>query len=368
MIKQLIVGKALLLAKTILILLALLEPVLAQAPIPPQAPEHPQPPQTRERKFGRAVVAVERPVRLAVDNRTTGRIKVNGWDRDEVEARAISERGEEVVILAINETEKGKLLYFKADYADLDNGTDPSARVLDHPPSFGFRTLQVHLEVNVPRYAEIEQITVIRSDVEVVGVNTRVKVFGNRSTVVLKQVGSAHVYTRTGNIEIENTNGLVEIATSTGAVRVTGSKGAARIVAIAGPVEVKCSRGRIDVANTHGSIDLMNVDGDVDAVATTSSVRFTGRLGNGRYLLKSMSGRVEMFLPINTAGFDAVLSSYLGMVETDFPFGVVGESAPNQSERRLAGKFGNGGPQITLDSFEGLVRLTKSQPEPSTCK
>ncbi|HUE84058.1 MAG TPA: DUF4097 family beta strand repeat-containing protein [Pyrinomonadaceae bacterium] len=363
MVKQLSVA---LLGKSILMLLALMEPVLAQAPIPPLVPE---PPQTRERRFGRAEVAVERPLRIAVDNRTTGRIKVTGWDRDEVEARAISDRGEEVVILSVNETGAGKLLYLKADYADLETPGAPAARVLDHPPSFGFRTLQVHLEVNVPRYVELEQIRVIRSDVEVVGVNTSVKVFGNQSTVVLKQVGGAHVFTRSGNIEIENTNGLVEIATSTGAVRVSGSTGAARIVAIAGPVEVKCSRGRIDVANTQGSIELSNVEGDVDAVATTSTVRFTGRLRNGRYLLKSMSGRVEMILPSDTKGFDAVLSSYLGMIETDFPFGVVATAAPDQSERRLAGKFGNGGPQVTLDSFEGLVRLTKSQPEPaSICK
>ena len=366
MIKHLSVA---LLGKTILMLLALMGPVLAQAPIPPLAPEPPQQPQTRERRYGVAEVAVARPLRIAVDNRTTGRIKVTGWDRNEVAARASSDRGEEVVILSVNETEAGKLLSFKADYADLDTPADPTARVLDNPPSFGFRTLQVHLEVNVPRYAELEEIRVIRSDVEVVGVNTPVKVFGNRSTVVLKQVGGAHIFTRTGNIEIENTNGLVQIATSTGSVHVSGSTGAARIVTIAGPVEVMCSRGRIDVANTQGSIELMNVEGDVDAVATTSTVRFTGRLRNGRYLLKSMSGRVEMILPSDTKGFDAVLSSYLGVVETDFPFGVVGTAAPDHSERRLAGKFGNGGPQVTLDSFEGLVRLTKSQSEPaSTCK
>jgi hypothetical protein len=358
------------LVKAVVISLLLMNPALGQTPFLSQQPEGYQMAQTRERKFGRAVVAVERPVRLEIDNRTTGLIKVIGWDRDAVEARAFSERGDEVVIFRATETGVGRSLYFKADYADLETPGAPEARVLDEPPYFGSRPLQVHLEVNVPRYAELDEIRVIQSNVEITGLNTPVKVIGNRSSVVIRQVGAAYVFTRTGSIDIEDTNGPVEVATGSGAVRLSRSTGAARIVAIAGSVEVKCSRGRIDVASTHGPIDLENVEGEVDAVATTSSVRFRGRLGSkGRYLLKSMSGTVEMILASDTEGFDALLTSYLGLVEADFPLAGTEGLQPESEKRRLAGKFRNGGPQVTLDSFDGLVRITRAASNAaSTCK
>jgi hypothetical protein len=42
-------------------------------------------------------VVLERGGKVAVDNRTTGRIVIIGWDKDTVEARATSERGVEIV-------------------------------------------------------------------------------------------------------------------------------------------------------------------------------------------------------------------------------------------------------------------------------
>lgn len=92
-----------------------------------------------------------------------------------------------------------------------------------------------------------------------------------------------------------------------------------RAVSIAGPIEIKCSDGRVDVSNTDAPIELVNINGDVDAIATNSSVRFTGKLRDGgRYHLKSMSGRVEMLLPANPSGFSATPSFYRGLVESAF--------------------------------------------------
>src|SRR5688572_24154638 len=70
----------------------------AQLPSAPGAPEANVKIQQTERKLGRTSIAVARGVRLLLQNRTTGRIVVQGWDRDVVEARAISERGDEVLM------------------------------------------------------------------------------------------------------------------------------------------------------------------------------------------------------------------------------------------------------------------------------
>src|SRR5688572_12436666 len=78
---------------------------------------------------------LERGGKIAVDNRTTGRIIVIGWDKDFVEAKATSERGAETVrfSLEVNESVERDLsdqrhvtldsdvavksIWVKADYA-----------------------------------------------------------------------------------------------------------------------------------------------------------------------------------------------------------------------------------------------------------
>jgi hypothetical protein len=295
-----------------------------------------------------------------VENRTTGRITVHGWDRDVIEAHAISDRGEEVLILAQSGDDGSREVFLKADYVNLENPETPT-QALDLPPRGSDGPLQIQLEVNVPRYVELELIRVIRSDVEIIGVETPINVIGHSSNVTLKDVGSVEAHTRTGSILIENARGIADVTSSTGAIRVTDSRGAVRAVSITGAIEVRCVKGRVDVGNTQAPIELVGIDGDVEAIASSSNVRFTGPLsGDGRYYLKSMSGRVEMIVPADTRGFNATLTSYRGTVESDFslPPKPLPQDAENAGHR-LSGRFGNGSPQITLDSFDGLVKLTK---------
>jgi DUF4097 and DUF4098 domain-containing protein YvlB len=151
------------------------------------------------------------------------------------------------------------------------------------------------------------------------------------------------------------------VSSSTGKISIANSRGAVRAVSIAGPIEIRCVKGRVDVGNTQAPIDLKGIDGDVEAIASSSDVRFTGLLSDdGRYYLKSMSGRVEMIVPGDSHGFNATLTSYRGSVESDFAL-VSKSSTQDTSDKkhRLAGRFGKGNPQITLDSFEGLVKLTR---------
>jgi DUF4097 and DUF4098 domain-containing protein YvlB len=295
-----------------------------------------------------------------VENRTTGRITVHGWDRDVIEAHAISDRGEEVLILAQSGDDGSRKVFLKADYVNLENPETPT-QALDLPPRGSDGPLQIQLEVNVPRYVELELIRVIRSDVEIIGVETPINVIGHSSNLTLKDVGSVEAHTRTGSILIENARGIADVTSSTGAIRVANSRGAVRAVSITGAIEVSCVKGRVDVGNTQAPIELVGIDGDVEAIASSSSVRFTGPLsGDARYYLKSMSGRVEMIVPADTRGFNATLTSYRGTVESDFSL----RPKPTAQDadtagHRLSGRFGNGSPQITLDSFEGLVKLTK---------
>lgn len=351
-------------------------PVLlsAQVPSPPNKPaaQVPAPPAQKispaedipiphvERRLGRVSLSVARDVHLLVENRTTGRITLHGWDQDVIEARSISDRGEEVLIVAQSEGDGPRKVFLKADYLNRENSANPTES-LDLPPRGRDGPLQIRLEVNVPRYVELELIRVIRSDVEISGVETPITVNGRESNVTLKDVGGVEAHTRGGSILVENAKGIADVTSSTGAIKISNSSGAVRAVSIAGSIEIRCFKGRIDVSNTQAPIELEGIEGDVEAIAASSDVSFKGRLkDDGRYYLKSMSGRVEMRLPDDTRGFNATLTSYRGTVESDFslhPKPVAQDTGT--TGRRLSGRFGKGSPQITLDSFEGLVKLSK---------
>lgn len=356
-------------------------------------------------------IKLERGGKVTVDNRTTGRIVVIGWDRDTVEARATSERGVEAVRFSVQRDSSDQSIWLKADYAKaekfenesrpaiptvapssvpekpappagLSKPSAPGASipegVLDaiydgviDPPMRDDRPLEVHLEVRVPRYAEIEVIKVIRSYVEVSGVETPVLVLGDKGNVVLRNVGAAEVRTRSGAVEVENASGLVDVVTASGPVLVRHAGGDVRVLSINGQVEIECVRGRVNVDATSGAVKLSNISGDVDASTSNSDVIFTGALReDGRYHLKSMSGAVEMLLRDKPPGFTAALSSYRGQIDNQIQLNI--KQASQQEEtinRRIIGRYGDGQAQITLDTFDGKVRLSKLAPgEMKECK
>jgi hypothetical protein len=226
---------------------------------------------------------------------------------------------------------------------------------------------EVHLEVKVPRWAELDLISVNRSEVEVEGVETPVAVDGKRSTIRLRRVGAAEVRTESGAVEVEGAGGLVDVLTESGYVYVRDVRGDVRVLSLSGEVRVACVRGRVNVGNTRGAVRVAGAGGDVDATTVSGDIQFDGRLrADGRYHLKSMSGAVEMALAPDPPGFTALLSSYRGRIEDGFALKRVKSAAPSPDQKtpdnRLLGRHGDGQAQLTLDSFDGTVRLVRAAP------
>lgn len=363
-------------------------------------------------------IKLERGDLVAVDNRTTGRIRVIGWDKDFIEAKATSERGQEVVRYSVEDDPSGKRVWLKADYATregpetsrpepkptpeatpvkptppLPKGPDkPAFRPLgplrqpnihirlpsifgkpeisynDGPPLRDGQPIEVDLEVRVPRYAEIEVIKVVKSPIEISDVDTPISIFGDRSDIILKNVGAAEVHTRNGAIDIENASGFVDLVTTSGPIRVRRSGGDVRVFSINGNAEVECATGRVNVDNTSGTVSLTNIVGDVAASTSDGNIKFAGAIREGgRYNIKSMSGAIEMAVQERTAGFTAVLSSYRGIIENDFELKVKSKfkQASEQKKKvnhRVIGSYGGGRAQITLDTFDGKINLRKAAP------
>ncbi|HEY0006714.1 MAG TPA: DUF4097 family beta strand repeat-containing protein [Pyrinomonadaceae bacterium] len=224
------------------------------------------------------------------------------------------------------------------------------------------RPIEINLEVRVPRYAQIEPVRVWRSAVEIKGIETPLIIIGEKSGVILDQVGAVEVKTRSGPVEVSNAGGLVDVITTSGPVKVSNAASDVRALSISGAVDIKCARGRVDVSNTDGPITLFGIGGDVDANSANSNVYLMGPIReDGSYHLKSMSGMVELKTrPPASLGLTVTLSSYRGGIETDFPIRTEQGTQINQSEQRLIGRFGNGRAQIMLDSFDGPVKFKKA--------
>jgi hypothetical protein len=403
-----------------------------------QIPVESKPNQMIERKQGNppkleqsspVTIKFERGDKISVDNRTTGRIRITGWDKDYVEAKATSERGVEAIRYSIGGELPQKNVRLKADYArrneaktagseakseassesEASTETETNSAMIktrtgstitkptpptvpmgatakprspgaadkpemtyelkrdisnddnDPPLRDDGRPYEVDLEVSVPRYAEIEVIRVTRSPVEVLGVETPLTVFGDKSALSFKNVGAVEVRTRNGAVEVENASGLVDVVTASGPVSVKHTGGDVRVLSISGAVGVECVRGRVNIDNTDGAIILSNVQGDVDVSTSNSDVLFTGMIReSGRYFLKSMSGAVVMNVQDKPPGFTATLSSYRGIIENDFQLKVKQSSQHEETvNRRFVGSYGNGRAQLTLDTFDGKISLHK---------
>lgn len=374
---------------------------------------------------GRVRIRFARGYRLDVGNRSTGPIVVVGWDRDYVEALAISDRGIEEVQVGIEDGLATRTIRVKADYAERiddlagmvidqiasvesmkdrmtsiwdsrsrlierpmrelarpskrEQGADPSPKppppLYEPPPpdvqaASLARPGEIFLEVRVPRYAALDLIKVFRSEVLVYGVDTDVVVDGQRSAIRIGKVRSTEVHTRSGNIEVESVTENVEAITTSGLIRVKNVDGVVRALSVSGRIEIECARGKVDVSNTYAPIILNGVTGDVTAIGTNGNIVFRGPVrSGGEYSLKSLSGSVEFELPSVARGFTAVLTSYRGTVESSFQLKATEDTVAPVNSRRISGRYGDGLAKIALDSFEGNVRLARSQDQAiSICK
>ncbi|HEX8071870.1 MAG TPA: DUF4097 family beta strand repeat-containing protein [Pyrinomonadaceae bacterium] len=222
---------------------------------------------------------------------------------------------------------------------------------------------RIDLDVKVPRYAELSTIEVRSGDLTVSNIDGPVNISSSASNVRISRVGALEVRARSGDVTAEDVAGLAYVIASSGDIVVRRAQGDVRAVTINGDIDIQCVRGRVDVSTARGAIKLGGISGDVDATTTSSDITYTGLIrDNGRYRLKSVEGGVSMAVPDNAPGFTALLSSYNGAVQTDFPIKTQTVEPTTQVNRRVEARTGNGQAQITLDSFSQPVRLTRLAP------
>ena len=352
-------------------------PARAQQSPAPKAKEAPVPPASTPRPAPRVYVVpgveegeaqatplnmkVERNARVAVSSRTVN-IHITGVDGDTLEATAASEDGPYPV---------------KAQ-TSTDEGTPKI--VIYVPQTPGRRGRDINLRIKLPRYVAVDAVTSITGDIEVSGIDAPVAVNTSNGTITVVRVASLKATTRhgeitarevkgdavvrstNGDLTFENIGGMIDAAATNGSLNVRNAAGDLRANLTVGEVVAQCIKGRAEVNSVSGAIQLIGVSGDVDAVSTSGEVTFTGRIrAGGRYRLKSISGAIEMHIQSDAPGFTATLTTYNGDIDTAFPLKLESQASGGSTNRRLVGRYGDGGAQLVLDSFSGGVQLAKTK-------
>ncbi len=283
----------------------------------------------------------EKTVSLAKDGKVTlknitGSIDVKSWNKGEVKidatkisrASTLDKAKENVGLVKIEVEKEGNTLRIKTKYPE--RGKTWNRRSLN---------VSVKYSLMIPAKAsvKIESVT------------------GN---VDLEKIGGAvKVNLVTGGIVVKKADKGVDCETVTGKIDLQDITGDVFMEAVTGKIIVSHIRGSIEANVVTGRIELRDVSeaSVVDGNTVTGKVIYDGKINrDGRYTLKTHTGRIEMILPADS-GFDLEANTFSGSITSDFDIKISGKI----SKKRISGVVNNGGPLVKLSTFSGSVYLKK---------
>lgn len=309
--------------------------------VKPRAEVHPAPPAEPMVGFRREqIVTTERSI--AVDPNvalklciTEGRVKINGWERDEV--RVFVKNGNKFGIKVLEKNpESGK-----ANWVWIAGMPGGPGR-----PGASIECLSgdvVEMDVPVSSTLNISG----RSTQTTVDSVKKISIKNVEGSVALRNIsGGINAVALQGDLSVENSGGAIVLETTTG-----------NIIAYAvTPGQI----GDLFRAKTNsGAIALQNVEHrQIESSSITGSQIFDGKfLSGGLYNFKTSNGSIRLSIPEKTsATFEAAFGP--GSFNSDLPLNILTENdRPNA--RHIVAKLGSGDAAVKLTSSSGSITIQK---------
>ena len=257
--------------------------------------------------------AVSRDARLNVTN-FAGTITVGVWNRDEVRIQTDADQG----TLAVSKTGSVVRVQTRGPYQH-----DAKTYTL-----------------TVPRWLPLE----------LSGTETDIVVEGTDASVTASTVE--------GDVTIRGGQGQVMASSIEGDVSIEGANAHITATSVDGDIVVSSSTGDVSAQSVDGSIELTGVTASsVKASTVDGDIYFRGPIqANGRYGLTTHDGDVTL---VAGRGINAniTVSTFAGEFESDFPVTIQGTT----QRERFSFTLGTGSAQITLEAFDGTIRLQRGQ-------
>ncbi len=169
------------------------------------------------------------------------------------------------------------------------------------------------------------------------GRNIRVSV--NYEVKVPQGVNLGKVRSTNGSVYITGPVGHTNASTTNGRIELDGAKGTISLSSTNGRIEAVNVRGELDVDTTNGTIVLEMLSFEDTIKARTTNGSITLRIGslekvNADFSARTVNGSISLDLPITLKSM-------------------------KKSRRSLEGQIGQGGPEISLRTTNGSIKITK---------
>jgi DUF4097 and DUF4098 domain-containing protein YvlB len=161
------------------------------------------------------------------------------------------------------------------------------------------------------------------------------------------------------NYEVKVPQGvnLRKVKSTNGSVYITGPVGHTNASTTNGRIELDGAKGTISLSSTNGRIEAVNIRGELDADTTNGTIVLEMLSFEDAIKAKSTNGsitlRVGSLEKVN-ADFNARTTN--GSISLDLP---VTLKSMKKSRRSLEGQIGQGGPEISLRTTNGSIKITK---------
>ena len=257
-----------------------------------------------------------------------GSVRVTSSDAKQVEFR-VEYQGYEL----------GKTLRVDA-HQDGDR-VELTARVTGHWGfSFGHNSRRLHIEVRMPREADL-QVETGDGSVQTESINGTVNVHtGDGSVKAYSLSGTIDLHTNDGSITVENLKGDVKLRTGDGSIEARD---------LDGKVEADSGDGHIRIAGRFDALNVKTGDGSVNTRVLPGSKMVSS------WTIRTGDGSVDLVLP---SDFQTNIDASTGDGHISLGIPVTIEGTFKNSE--MHGKMNGGGQPLTIHTGDGSIRLSKS--------
>jgi len=274
----------------------------------------------------RGLTSIDTTVKLdrggAVDlSLISGRIRVTGWDRQDVKISASIESGR---------------LEFDANSSRVSLSVDEND---DYDGSRRHRNHNVgdaRYEVSVPRGARLI-LEAVSGDITASG-----------------SQGEIEATSVSGDVEVSDGVRSVSAEAVSGSVRVSQVNGSLRTETVSGDLRAQNVTGNVEASSVSGNIHLAGVQSrDVRTETVSGDIIYTGSIEpSGRYGFESHSGELRLNIP-RGAGAQFSVETFSGDLSTDFPVTV--PPRRGGGDGRVEFTIGDGRARVTAQTFSGRI-------------
>jgi len=161
------------------------------------------------------------------------------------------------------------------------------------------------------------------------------------------------------NYEVKVPQGvnLGKVKSTNGSVYITGPVGHTNASTTNGRIELDGAKGTISLSSTNGRIEAVNIRGELDADTTNGTIVLEMLSFEDTIKAKTTNGSITLRVgSLEKVNADFSARTVNGSISLDLP---VTLKSMKKSRRSLEGQIGQGGPEISLRTVNGSIKITK---------